>query len=149
MKQVDAVVAIVSGLEGFVPGVKLSDAQRKEVMDLVVAGLVSGDIEMSDKARAKHDTEAKMRVYASGLVTNWLNKSKELNGGVKYVAKNPGARSGSDEFKQAVALKKYLTEKGLDIPAELEKFITEHTPVKTEKVADVSALPEHLQRLVG
>jgi hypothetical protein len=149
MKQVDAVIAIVSGIQGFVPGVKLNDAQRKEALDLVCAGLTAGEIDMSAGARAKHDTEAKMRLYASGLITNWCNKSKELNGGVKYQAKNPGSRSGSEEFKQAVLLKKYLTEKGQDIPEALEQFITDNTPVKTEKVLEVSALPEHLQKLVG
>lgn len=151
MKQVDAVVSIVTGLEGFVPGVKLSSEQRAECVGLLVSGLLGGDIEMSAEARAKYSDEKSMKAYASGLLTNWLNKSPVLNGGVKYEAKNPGSRKGSEEFKQAVALKKYLIENGMEVPADLEGFIAEHTP-KTEakaKVLATDALPEHLRKLVG
>jgi ribosomal protein S18 len=149
MKQVDAVIAIVSGIDGFVPGVKLNKEQKEECLALITQGLLSGDIDMSAGARAKHDTPEKMRTYSVGLLDNWVRKAPELNGGVKYVAKNPGSRSGSSEYKQAVALKKYLTEKGHPIPSELEAFIAANAPVKTEKTVDISALPEHLQKLVG
>lgn len=151
IKQVDAVVTIVSGLEGFVPGQELTDAQTDECVALLVQGLMSGEIQMGAEARAKHDSEKKMRTYAGGLLSNWLRKSKVLNGGVQYVAKNPGSRSGSAEYKQAVALKKHLVGKGNEVPAELEAYIAANAPVAkvTEKAVEVSALPEHLQKLVG
>jgi len=149
MKQVDAVVAIVSGIEGFTPGVKLTKEQKEECLTLITQGLVDGEIDMSAGARAKHDTPEKMRSYSVGLLDNWVRKSPELNGGVKYVAKNPGSRSGSNEYKQAIALKKYLAEQGKEIPTGLLMFIAANAPVKTEKTVDISALPEHLQKLVG
>jgi hypothetical protein len=151
IKQVDAVISVVTGLEGFVPGVKLTGEQRAECVKLLVSGLMSGEIEMSAEAKAKYSDEKSMKTYAGGLLTNWLNKSPVLNGGVKYEAKNPGSRSGSEEYKQALALKKYLIETGTEIPAELEQFIAEHAPVKVEKKkeVDVSALPEGLRKLVG
>jgi len=151
IKQVDAVVAIVSGLDGFVNGNTLTDAQRKEAVELITDGLVSGEIQMSTEARARHDNREKMRSYAGGLLNNWLRKSPELNGGTRYVPKNPGARSGGPEYKQALALKKHLEQQGVAIPAELEEFIAANAPTPKAKVkeVDVSALPEHLRTLVG
>jgi len=43
--------------------------------------------------------DAKLRSYCSGLQSNWLRKDTRLNGGVKYVAKNPGSRAGSTDPK--------------------------------------------------
>lgn len=149
MKQVDAVVSIVQGLEGFVPGKKLTREQMAETVSLVVEGLSNGDISLSEAARAKYDTVEKLRAYARGLIDNWLRKSPELNGGVKYETKNPGSRSGSAEYKQALQLKRVLIEQGKSIPAELEQFIAKHAPVAKTTEVDLSALPEELKNLVG
>lgn len=151
IKQVDAVVSIVTSLEGFQPGVKLTDAQRAEALQLIVDGLTSGEIDMSEKARAKYSEPKAMKTYASGLLTNWLNKSPALNGGIKYQAKNPGSRTGSVEYKQAIALKRHLESTGAEIPAELAEFIEANKPVKAEakKELDLSSLPEELKQLVG
>lgn len=149
MKQVDAVIAIVSGIEGFVPGNKLSRDQMAEAVSLVIQGFNDGSISLSDTARNKYDTEDKLKTYARGLIDNWLRKSPELNGGVKYEVKNPGSRSGSAEYKQALQLKKLLVEQGKDVPEALETFIQQHAPVAKTKEVDLSALPEELKALVG
>lgn len=145
--QSKAVVEIVQSIVGVsTEAVTLNSDQRKQAINMLVAGLTSGEISLS-----KDYSEAKARSYASGLLSNWLRKSPALNGGTKYVAKNPGSRSGSPEYKQAVALKAALTNRGDEVPAELIEFIESHKPQpkSTAKTLDTSALPEHLKSLVG
>jgi len=152
MKQSEAVVIFVKEITDVSGKVQLTSDQRKQVVERIVAGIKEGTISFSESARAKHDTDAKLRSYVGGMVTNWLNKNPELNGGVKYVAKNPGSRSGSLEYKQALALKSKLQSEGQDVPADLETFIAQNAPApkgpKLVKV-DTSSLPEALKALAG
>ena len=78
---------------------------RKQVADLVTEGILSKEIDFSDKARETYDTEAKVRSYVSGLITNWWKKNPKLNGGTTYKPKNPGSRTGNGD-KQMKELKK-------------------------------------------
>lgn len=157
IKQVDAVIEAVKSVLGdaFVPGVKveLSKDQRAQVITMVCEGLTAGTVQFSAEARAKHEAAGTIKTYASGLTTNWLNKSKDLNGGVDYEAKAPGSRS-NPELKQAHMLKAYLTSIGQDTTAvdehiaKMEAAAAEAKPAKA-KTLDVSALPAELQALVG
>jgi len=145
--QSKAVVEIVQSIVGVTAeAVTLTSEQRKEAIGMLVAGLMNGEISLS-----KEYSEAKARSYASGLLSNWLRKSPALNGGVKHEVKNPGSRSGSPEFKQALALKAALIAKGSEVTAELEAFIEANRPQpkSAAKTVDLSALPEHLRSLVG
>ena len=126
---------------------------RKLIVSMLVAGFLAGEIQMSADARAKYSEESKLRTYSSGLTTNWLNKSLELNGGTKYEAKQPGIRSGSDSYKQALKLKAELEADGRDT-TEVDAFIEANRPVaptpkakKQPKGLDFSALPEELRSL--
>lgn len=146
--QVQAVVELVESVVEVVPGqaVELTDAQRKQVIDGLVSGFTKGEIQL----RSAYESETKLRTYCAGLLSNWLRKSPKLNGGEQYQAKNPGSRSGSAEYKQAMQLKKFLVSQNKSIPAELEQFITTNAPqpkVKTKQI-DVSSLPEELKSLV-
>lgn len=78
---------------------------RKQVTDLVTEGILSEEIDFSDKARAKYDTEAKVRSYVTGLISNWWKKNPKLNGGTTYKPKNPGSRTGNGD-KMMKELKK-------------------------------------------
>jgi hypothetical protein len=144
-KAVVEVVQAIVGVDTTKPAV-LTSEQRKQAITMLAEGLMNGEINLS-----KDYSEAKVRSYASGLLSNWLRKSPALNGGTKYQAKNPGSRSGSQEYKQAVALRATLTQRGEEVPAELVEFIEAHKPQpkSTAKTLDTSALPEHLQSLVG
>lgn len=146
--QVEAVIELVESVVEIVPGqaVELTDAQRKQVIDGLVNGFTKGEI----KLRSLYDSDIKLRTYCAGLLSNWLRKSSKLNGGEQYQAKNPGSRSGSTEYKQAMQLKKFLVSQNKSIPAELEQFIATNAPqpkAKTKQI-DVSSLPEELKNLV-
>jgi hypothetical protein len=135
--------------------VALSKEQRQSVVATITSGLQDGSVALSEAARGRFDTEAKVKAYATGLVTNWLLKSKELNGGAVYAPKNPGIRSGSDAYRQSAALAASIEASGETVPAELAEFIAANTPAPKVKAAkkvaalDFSALPEELQMLAA
>ncbi len=91
---------------------------RAQVNVILFEGFRAGQIEMKE---AKSDTELKS--YVSGLQSNWLNKSKELNGGVKHEIKNPGSRTGSTDA-QVKALRALLGEAKTDEEkAEVQEYL--------------------------
>lgn len=93
MKQKDAVVAALRNVCGDVDGAyNPSSEERKQVNNILFEGFKEGKIELS-----KDYDDAQLKSYCSGLTSNWLRKHKELNGGVQYVAKNPGSRAGSTD----------------------------------------------------
>jgi len=66
------------------------------VVNFVTAGMISGDITMTDKSHAKFDNDPKaLRRYAVGLVNDRLRKAKALNGNTTYAYKNPGKLTSS------------------------------------------------------
>lgn len=147
--QSQAVVEAINEVVNPQPGVKvtLTPEQKAQVRDTLIRGFRAGEIRL-----AKDYTDSQLRSYTSGLINNWLNKSKALNGNTTYQPKNPGSRSGSPEYKQAMALKAHLTSEGKDIPAELEAYIEANRPqpkAKPTKELDISALPTHLQGLAS
>lgn len=150
MKQRDAVFQAVVNVMGEQDGkYEPTTEQRKNIINIVTEGLQSGDVAFSESAQAKYNTEEKIRGYASGLVSNWLRKDPELNGGVKYTPKNPGSRTGSqDEQVKAIrALIKsgQLDEEGMEAAEQaLNDRLAELRAAKVEKSIDFDALPEHL-----
>jgi hypothetical protein len=135
--------------------VVLTKSDRDFIIESLVTGFSEGNISMSDAARAKHDTEQKLRAYSSGLLNNWLRKDKRLNGNVKYQTKNPGSRAGSgdDQVRELRKLKSTLTDS--DQIAKVEQAIQDRiNELKAEKnqatVKDIdfSLIPE-FARLAG
>ena len=131
--------------------------ERAKVIELVVAGFMAGEVEMSDEARVKYSDAKSLTGYTNGLVTNWFNKSKELNGGVKYEAKNPGARAGSNDaqIQEMKLLQQKLEAAGnvegaakvaAAIVGRLEELKATKANAKLREV-DVSKLPEELRDL--
>lgn len=156
MKQNDAVfsaVCKVLGKDGFNDAVILSKEQRDEVVAIVTQGIINGSVDFSTEAKAKHDTEAKIKSYTTGMVSNHLRKDKRLNGGVKHEIKNPGSRAGnSDEQVKALkALRSSVTspEQIRLVDEEIEKRMNELKAVKAKTVEiNIDLLPEHLRHLV-
>jgi hypothetical protein len=113
---------------------------------------------MSDEAKTKYSDAKSLKEYTAGLVTNWWNKSKELNGGVKYEAKNPGARAGAqdEQVKEMKNLKARLeavgnVEGALKVAEAINQRIAElkaETSAKKLPEVDVSKIPEHLRGLL-
>ena len=75
----------------------LTDKMKETIIGLVAAGILQGEVVFSDNAKARHDTEAKVKAYSRQMCDNHWRKCKALNGGVDYEAKNPGSRTGSGD----------------------------------------------------
>lgn len=127
--------------------------QRKQIIAIVAEGLQAGEVSFSDSAKAKYDTPEKIASYTSGLVSNWLRKDPELNGGTKYVPTNPGSRAGSsdDQVKALRALLKSgtLDEDGTAMAEQaLADRLAEIKAAKVEQNIDFDALPDSIKELV-
>ena len=114
MSQKEAVYSAIKSIKSFDDGeqVSLTKDEKANVVQIVAESLSNGDAVLSEKARAKFDTDVKLIKYTSGMVNNWLRKDIRLNGGDKYVTKNPGSRTGSqdDTIKNLKLLKSTLTD---------------------------------------
>lgn len=129
--------------------------QRAQIIEMVTTGISNGTVEFSADAKAKYDTEAKVKGYVSGMVSNWLRKDTRLNGGEKYVTKNPGSRAGAgDEVLKN--LKAFKTTLGDDeaaiaaVDAEIEKRQAFLKSQKQKEVKiNIDLLPEELKHLVN
>lgn len=114
MSQKEAVYNAVKSLKSFDDGesVTLSKDEKANIVEIVCAAFDAGEAALSDNARAKFDTPEKLRSYTSGMVNNWMRKDTRLNGGSKYITKNPGSRAGSGDalIKNLKLLKSTLTD---------------------------------------
>lgn len=82
-------------------------------------------------------TDSELKAYVSGLQSNWLRKDKRLNGGIQYVAKNPGSRSGSTD-PQIKAMRLLLSTKTdvserAEIQSYIDKRVAEVKPASASK----------------
>lgn len=145
MTQKEAVFTAVKNVTGFNgDGVCTpSKEQRSQINQILFEGFRSHKIELD---REYDDSE--LKAYVSGLTSNWLRKDKRLNGGVNYVAKNPGSRAGSGDasLKAMRALMSTLTspEDKAEVQKHIDARIAEIGATKTVKVIDYSALPADL-----
>lgn len=163
--QHEAVVIATKEVFGsrFEAGMDVKDIATKEdklaVVNRVVKMFQADEAALSDEAKVKYADAKALTGYTAGLVTNWWNKSKELNGGVKYEAKNPGARAGSqdEQIKEMKNLQKHLEAAGntegaakvaLAINARLEE-IKAICSAKKLPAVDTSKLPEELRSLIS
>lgn len=110
--------------------VALSADDRKTIIQVVSQGLQSGSIEITDSAKATHNTPKKMYNYATNLVSDRLRKDKRLNGGIKSEPQKPGSRLGAkDKIVKALRLykKKYCetSEQKAEADAAIAKRIAE------------------------
>lgn len=126
--------------------VVMSKEERAQVNLMLVTGFQEGTVQL-DK---EYETDAELKNYCSGLLSNWLRKDSRLNGGGKYVPKNPGTRVGASD-PQLKALRQLMQTKSDESERnEIQTFIdTRVAQIKASKVKDVqidySALPEALR----
>jgi hypothetical protein len=139
MTQKEAVfqaVTNITGHNGDGP-VVISKEQRAQVNAILFEGFRNGKIELD-----REYTDSDLKGYVSGLQSNWLRKDTRLNGGTKYVAKNPGSRAGSSDpsLKAMIALLSTLTDESER--AEVQSYIdakrAEIAATKQAKVVDFS-----------
>lgn len=155
ISQKEAVFNAVTEVLGTFSGtVELSTEQRKEVIGMIIAGFANGTVELSSEAAAKYDTDAKLKSYTQGLVSNWLRKDIRLNGGERYETKNPGSRAGGgDETVKALrSLRRSLTNTTqiAEVDAEIAQRVAAFKASKQPKVEiNADLIPENLRHLVN
>jgi hypothetical protein len=133
-------------LDGAVPETKTwSEETKQKVHAIVFAAFKSGAVAKNSGG----NDDASLLKYVPGLVNNWVRKDSRLNGGVKYIPKNPGSRTGTqDESIRAMKTLLSLTtdpEAKLAIQAEIDKRVA---ALKPKVEIKVDALPESLRHLV-
>lgn len=121
--------------------------QRAQVNAILFQGFKEGKIAYDGDL----PVDAVLKTYVSGLQSNWLRKDKRLNGGVQYVAKNPGSRTGSTDagvkaMRVLLATKTDPTDRA-EIQSFIDKRLAEIKPTKKVEL-DVNSLPEGLRHLV-
>lgn len=136
MTQKEAVFSAVTNVCGANDGAYTpSKEQRASVNQILFEGFRNGTIECE---REYDDSE--LKAYVSGLQSNWLRKDKRLNGGVQYVAKNPGSRAGSTD-PQIKAMRVLLsTQEDPAKRAEIQSFIDKRIAmIKPAKTTELTA----------
>lgn len=144
MNQKEATYTAICQVTGHTDGkCEPSPEQRKQVNMILFQGFREGAIALD-----KEFTDSELKTYVSGLQSNWLRKDKRLNGGMAYVAKNPGSRAGSGDPQLKSLRALFSTLKTDEDKAEIQGYIDARISelAKTKQVAvDFSALPADLQ----
>lgn len=164
LSQHEAVVQVTEAHFGerFIPGADVKEyatkADKQAIATKIAEMIIEGTVELSDSARAKYgeSVETLTSKYVVGMVTNWFNKSTQLNGGVKYQAKNPGSRAGGGDaqIREMRLLRKQLADLGnADGVTRVDAAITERVQELKAKSAktieiDVDNLPAGLRDLI-
>ncbi len=147
---INAIIEVTGSING---KVTLTSEQRKQVLDIIALQLVEQNCISADATHK--DLESLRKHYVSGLLTNWMNKAPELNGGVKYEAKNPGSRTKDATLQalKAVCIK-FADEGNPNLPAAVEEYnkcldALNKAKAKTKSVEiDLTVIPaETLARL--
>lgn len=143
MNQKEAVFQVVSSIKSIEGKTTLTSTEKEDVYTALQVMFMSGEAEY--KGARTEDAIAK---YIPGLVNNWLRKDTRLNGGDKYVTKNPGSRSGSGDasLRAMKALLVAQPENKAVIQAAIDQRKSELKP-KVE--VNVALLPEALRHLVA
>lgn len=149
MTQKEAVFQAVTNVCGHQDGAyNPSKEERAQVNNILFEGFKAGTISYDGEL----PEDSKLKGYVSGVQSNWLRKDKRLNGGVAYVAKNPGSRAGATD-PQVKAMRLLLSSGRVTDESERSKIqgmiqarLAEIKPAKTADI-DFSALPAELQHL--
>ena|ERR1051325_1447199 len=147
MTQKEAVFQAICNVTGFNGDgtLTISKEQRAQVNAILFEGFRSGSIELD-----REYTDSDLKGYVSGLQSNWIRKDKRLNGGVTYVAKNPGSRAGmsNPQIKATKALLSTMTpgsDDYIEVETVLNQLVEAERAAKQTKVVDFSALPAELR----
>lgn len=145
-----AVVAVfgVNGkLNGPVPSTtEWTEDQKSRVHARILQGFLNGEV---NKASGGSD-EVSLKKYIPGLTNNWVRKDSRLNGGTKYVAKNPGSRTGSgdEQLKNLRILLTVVTDPDAKVAVqqEIDKRLEQLRPKAV--TVNIDAIPAHLRHLI-
>jgi hypothetical protein len=140
----NAITSITDVSDG--QAVELDKASKSTIIDALVKGFEASEIELSSK-------QEDLRKYSTGLLNNWLRKDKRLNGGVEYIAKNPGSRSGNGDaviknLRMLLKTEGLSAEQVSTIQAEINTRLVAIKP-KKEVTVDMSAIPADIKAKLG
>lgn len=126
---------------------RLTDQMRKQIVDIIENGLITGETELN----TSFDTSTKLRNYASCLLSNWVRKDARLNGGGKYAPAKTGITRARDPqikaMKALLASGQVTAQEDID---EINAFIlTRQAELDAQKKpsikVDFNLLPESLR----
>jgi hypothetical protein len=132
----------ISIVEG--QAVAMTKELRAQVNNILFEGFRNETIELD-----KVFSDSELKGYVSGLQSNWLRKDKRLNGGIQYIAKNPGSRAGSGDpaLKAMRTLMSTLAsaEDKAEVQTHIDARLSEIQASKAKTVTiDYSVLPADL-----
>ena len=145
LSQKEAVFSAVCSVTGHTGEgvVAITKEQRAQVNAILFEGFKNGRIELD-----REYSDSDLKSYVSGLQSNWLRKDKRLNGGIAYVAKNPGSRQGSTDpqLKAMTALLSTVENEAdrAEIQGHIDARRAELQAAKQAKTVDFSSLPPEL-----
>lgn len=137
MSQKDAVVSEVKAILGssFDPSQpareQLSDEQLKTIKSNIVSNILNGSVDFKKETT----DEKEIARYVSGMVSNHLRKSKDLNGGNSYSPQSTGRGSRDPQISELNKLLKTYTE-GTE---EFNQIVTAIESRKTELASERAA----------
>jgi ribosomal protein S2 len=127
----------------------LTDAQKAECREILFNGFKNGTISYTTEFASKVQDDSYLKKYVSGLLNNWLRKDTGLNNGQKYVAKNPGSRTGSGDAQLRELRKLMKTVAGTENEHAVQQAIDARIEeIKPQVEINVDALPDSLKHLV-
>lgn len=155
MKQKEAVKAAITSVLGEFNSESsvsslLTKSVRASITNKLVEQFQNGEIDQKPSFAAKvANNLPALRAYVSGLISNWVRKDSNLNGGVAYTPKSPGSRKGQGDpqLKALRALHSQATTDGdrEEIQGYIDARVEEiATSKNSHKVVDYSALPPEL-----
>ena len=137
----------------------LTDDQLKIIRNNISAGIINGSIDFGKDII----DEKEVSKYVSGMVSNYLRKAKELNGGLNYTPQSTGRGSrdpqiselskllktyveGTDEFSQILTA---IEARKSELNAEKVVVVKEKKKSKEFESINMDALPENLKSLAS
>lgn len=131
----------------------LTDTDKAKTREILFTMFRQGEIEHKASFQSKVDDDSELKKYISGLVNNWIRKTKEFNGGVKYEAKNPGSRAGSQdekvkEMRKLLSITTDPTAKAM-IQQAIDERVASLKAEKNQVEIDYSVLPAELVAKLG
>jgi len=137
----------------------LTDDQLETIKTNIFNGILNGTIDFGKEIT----DEKELSRYVSGMVSNYLRKSKELNGGSDYAPQSTGRGSrdpqvselnkllktyteGSDEYSQIVFA---IEARKNELASERTVVVKEKKKVKEFESINMDVLPESLKSLAS
>lgn len=131
----------------------INDSDKQTVRSILFTAFKEGKVEYKESFQDSVNDDSELKKYISGLLNNWIRKNKDFNCGVKYEAKNPGSRAGSqDESIKAMRALLSITPDAKDkaaIQSAIDAKLAEIQVEKKQVTIDLDAIPEELKKMLG